>query len=752
MMLCLNILARNFNTEYGLLVDTEYVFYYGGKMSYHKYFGVNSSECLLTSDFKIADEITPVFNQMGPFCQNGIAPPLPIVSVNGIKGAWSPAIIETNLLGAYIFTFTPDAGQNAIPVTMQINVIPQFDVSATIVADKVEIDDGETITFTAKPVNGGTSPVYAWFVNGGEIMGETSVTFSYKPQNYDIIYAVLTSDLTCTKNNPATSNEIIIKVNGAPVPVSVTIAVNQTEICEDEYVTFTATPVNGGANPIYAWYVNGVVVPGQTGVTYTYQPQHADVVFAILTSSLTEVTGNPSNSNEITIIVTDELAVSVSIISDKTEICDGETVTFTATPVNGGAYPIFAWFVNDTEVRGETSVIFKYAPQNGDNVYTNLTSDLGCILNNSFSSNQIFLNTSHNIPPEAFCQNIKVYLDENGKASIDVNQINKYSEGFCKIDTMYLSKYDFDCANVGINTLILTVIDSKGLHDSCVTQVTVLDTISPIVFCRGPFEIQLDENTEYKFTLAEVLESVEDNCKKIDTLYVFPHELDCDQIGVTTITLMAIDMYGNSSYCQSEVMIYGNSPPTVVNDSAFTIENVPVVIDIIENDYDQKTSLDISTLAVSIKPRYGTVSIHPLNGDLTYTPNKNFSGVDILQYRICDDGIPCEPNCGTAFVFISVLPDTVSPVAKLYEFNKLDCKIFPNPSNSFFNIEIYDIIESEIFVDVLNANGSLVKKYQFINSSGVLKQNINIDGMASGKYYIRVKSGKEVITKEIIIN
>jgi gliding motility-associated-like protein len=37
--------------------------------------------------------------------------------------------------------------------------------------------------------------------------------------------------------------------------------------------------------------------------------------------------------------------------------------------------------------------------------------------------------------------------------------------------------------------------------------------------------------------------------------------------------------------------------------------------------------------------------------------------VDVLQYRICDDGIPCEPECGTAFVYIVVEPVNDKPLA-----------------------------------------------------------------------------------------
>ena len=67
---------------------------------------------------------------------------------------------------------------------------------------------------------------------------------------------------------------------------------------------------------------------------------------------------------------------------------------------------------------------------------------------------------------------------------------------------------------------------------------------------------------------------------------------------------------------------------------------------------------------VSINPQNGTVSINPDNGDFTYMPNYNFSGVDVLQYQICDDGIPCEPECGDAFVFITVVPVNEKPIAR----------------------------------------------------------------------------------------
>ena len=181
------------------------------------------------------------------------------------------------------------------------------------------------------------------------------------------------------------------------------------------------------------------------------------------------------------------------------------------------------------------------------------------------------------LPPTAVCRNITVYLDADGKASITTAQIDNGSDDNCRLDTLYLSRYEFGCDDVGENPVTLFAIDGVNLTDECEAIVTVLDTISPTVICRGPFEIQLDENAEYKLTVAEILGRANDVCG-IDTMWVYPHELDCDHIGLTTVTLVVVDVNGNESYCETEVMVYGNRPPTVIDDSASTLENTPVVI------------------------------------------------------------------------------------------------------------------------------------------------------------------------------
>jgi hypothetical protein len=64
--------------------------------------------------------VVPTFTQLGPLCQNSIAPALPTFSNNGISGTWSPPSINTAAVGTTTYAFTPTAGQCAGPVTMDI--------------------------------------------------------------------------------------------------------------------------------------------------------------------------------------------------------------------------------------------------------------------------------------------------------------------------------------------------------------------------------------------------------------------------------------------------------------------------------------------------------------------------------------------------------------------------------------------------------------------------------------------------------
>ncbi|MCX6251719.1 MAG: hypothetical protein NTX61_13320 [Bacteroidetes bacterium] len=315
------------------------------------------------------------------------------ISPGGIKTSGGTSTDNTvtvtwNVIGTqHVYVNYNDNGCEALtPTDYPVTVTASPAVNVTIGTPSNTVCEGTQVTYTATPTNGGTIPAYQWLVNGGGVW-PNAPTMSYIPANGDQIFCILTSNVTCSSNNPDTSNVITMTVY-PPSPVSVTIAASENPVCSGTSVIFTATPTNGGSTPSYQWLVNGTGV-SQYAPTMSYIPANGDVVTCILTSSNTIcVSNNPATSNAISMVVNPLNPVSVSISTPNNPYCQGSTVTFTATPTNGGTTPSYSWKVNGIAV-GSNSPNYSYIPANGDLVTCVMNSNIACPNGNPATSNTI---------------------------------------------------------------------------------------------------------------------------------------------------------------------------------------------------------------------------------------------------------------------------------------------------------------------------------------------------------------------------
>ncbi len=129
------------------------------------------------------------------------------------------------------------------------------------------------------------------------------------------------------------SGTAVITINPL-LPVSVSIASSANPVSAGTSVTFTATPVNGGVSPAYAWYKNASLVYGETGSLYTYQPADGDQVYVELTSDAACVSGNPATSNTVTMTVIPlNQTVSGNVINGQSECYDAvQTISVAVAP------------------------------------------------------------------------------------------------------------------------------------------------------------------------------------------------------------------------------------------------------------------------------------------------------------------------------------------------------------------------------------------------------------------------------------
>jgi len=242
---------------------------------------------------------------------------------------------------------------------LQFQINPQVTPAVSITADgATTICSGTAVTFTANPVNGGTSPSYQWLVNGAVVSGVSGSTFTTNTlTDGQHVSCVLNSNAPCAAYSTATSNVVTMAVNPAQ---SVSVAVTgPTTVCQFSPASFHAHVFpSAGPNTIYQWKKNGVAVssddPNQ-GIDILVQNAVADndVFTCTITSDLSCAVPVVATSNAVTVAVTPRGVFNVHPNPSGINLCIGDNVTFTASsdlPMTGG----FVWMING-EQQGEIS-------------------------------------------------------------------------------------------------------------------------------------------------------------------------------------------------------------------------------------------------------------------------------------------------------------------------------------------------------------------------------------------------------------
>lgn len=181
--------------------------------------------------------------------------------------------------------------------------------------------------------------------------------------------------------------------------VDITSNVASNTFCTGQNVTFTAVPTNGGVNPTYQWRKNGNNISGATSATYTTNSlSNNDVIRVRMTSDLPCVSTGTVSSNSLTMI-NGTATASVSMSASATSICNGNQVTFTATPTNGGTTPSYQWKLNNNNIGSNSPTWSSSTLNNNDQVKVVMTSSIGCAVSNPATSSTATIAVTNNVQP-----------------------------------------------------------------------------------------------------------------------------------------------------------------------------------------------------------------------------------------------------------------------------------------------------------------------------------------------------------------
>ncbi len=262
------------------------------------------------------------------------------------------------------------SGPESYAKTINITCAPVADFYAST----QQICAGSTVTFTDISTNSPTG--WSWTFTGG---APATSTLEHPTVTYNTAgtYAVTLIATNATGNNTITKTAYISVTSGA---ASVSIAASSNPVCSGSGETFTATPTNGGT-PSYQWKVGGVNVGTNSPYYYNSSLPTGSVVTCVMTSTLSCATGSPATSNTLTMTVNPVLVplVSIAVTTGSNPSCAGSSVTFTATPTNGGTTPSYQWTVDGVNAGTNSTTFTPSSLTTGQVVRCILTSNATCV-------------------------------------------------------------------------------------------------------------------------------------------------------------------------------------------------------------------------------------------------------------------------------------------------------------------------------------------------------------------------------------
>jgi hypothetical protein len=208
--------------------------------------------------------------------------------------------------------------------------------------------------------------------------------------------------------------------------------------------------------------------------------------------------------------------------------------------------------------------------------------------------------------PEALCKPATIYLDAEGQATLAVADVDNGSTADCGLLGITLSASQFDCSQVGPQTVTLTVTDQKNASSQCMATVTVMDNIKPSITCPATQPLVLDANCSATLPDYTSMASSNDNCGVQSVTQSPEAGTPASGTGPMTVLLTVADINGLTDTCSFTVDKVDDTPPTLVCRTTTTIFLDPTgnysLLDTDVLDFDASTDNCSAITVTSISP------------------------------------------------------------------------------------------------------------------------------------------------------
>ena len=154
--------------------------------------------------------------------------------------------------------------------------------------------------------------------------------------------------------------------------------------------------------------------------------------------------------------------------------------------------------------------------------------------------------------PEIDCiDDVTFSLNAMGDLTITATDLMVVTSDNCDLDPAVLDMTTFDCDDIGMVVVSISVSDENGNSNTCSSDVTIVDDLAPSCTIN---DITIAPNQS--FDLSDFIYTFMDNCQSIEaTASLDEDEFNCMELGANTVTLTVSDDSGNSENCTATVTV-----------------------------------------------------------------------------------------------------------------------------------------------------------------------------------------------------
>ncbi len=490
------------------------------------------------------------------------------------NGQWNDYPLQLSSIVGFVVEFGGMPNDPCIVNTADktIHVVVNVPPTISAIANSSVICPNTASSSIGFTINDENTPLNDLVVTGSSsntaLVPNTNIAFSgtngsrsviVTPANNQSGSAVITITVTDSYNTTASSS-FTVTFGDTTVPTVVTRNIT-VQLNANGTATITPAQINNGSTDNC-----GIATYTLNTTSFTCVNVGANTV----TLTVTDVNGNSSSQNAI-VTVLDTIAPVVT--------CNPWIINYNGS--NGAYHLLPDYMVVATDNCTITSVQIA-RDENNDGIPDGVWSDR-IVYNCSNIGTSRYLvkvmDQSGNVStcsnmvtiietnlPVAITRNITIPLNTTGVASITASQINNGSYDDCSIASMAVFPNTFGPANIGANTVHLTVTDASGNSQIASAIVTIVDTTAPVVTTQN-ITVALNSSGQASITAAQINNGSTDNTG-IASMSVSPSTFTCSNLGTNTVTLTVRDIYGNIGTSTATVTVIDTTLPTIVAPAA----------------------------------------------------------------------------------------------------------------------------------------------------------------------------------------